>query len=183
MMRWMRGMVVAGVALKLVVFGVWWWTAVARAEKPAKAPEAPAPAADTAGLPAELLDKSRGFRDLLEGVRKRNVALDQREQTLTARETALRALEKTLTDEVTRLEALNKTVATKTGAVEGGGAATVSKVYESMKAEEAAPILDRLDDATVKAILGRMKEKQIGAILAAMKPERAVTLTKSMAGR
>ena len=46
----------------------------------------------------------------------------------------------------------------------------------------AAPIFDRLDDATAKRIFGCMKEKQIGAILAAMNRERAVELTRMLSG-
>ena len=51
-----------------------------------------------------------------------------------------------------------------------------------MRPEEAAPIIDRLDDATATRIFGCMKEKQIGAILAAMNRERAVAVTKALAG-
>ena len=47
---------------------------------------------------------------------------------------------------------------------------------------EAAPILDKMDDSTVKGILGTMKERQIGAILAAMNRDRAVAVTKVLAG-
>jgi flagellar motility protein MotE (MotC chaperone) len=50
-----------------------------------------------------------------------------------------------------------------------------------MRPEDAAPILDRLDDATARSVLGCMKERQIGAILAAMAKDRAVALTKLLA--
>ena len=58
----------------------------------------------------------------------------------------------------------------------------VAKVYASMNPEEAAPILDRLDDATAKTVLGCMKERQIGAILAAMSKDHAVALARLLAG-
>ena len=58
----------------------------------------------------------------------------------------------------------------------------MTKIYQNMRPEEAAPIIDRLDDETARTIFGCMKEKQIGAILAAMRPERAVAVTKALAG-
>ena len=166
-MRWLRLSVVAGLVLKGSIIGVWWWTSVARAERPAPA---------ESGVAPDLFEKSRGFRDLLEAVRHRGEELDRREETLAAREMALRALEQTVADEAARLDE----PAAPTAAV--GCGVAVTKIYQSMRAEEAAPIIDRLDDTTAKAIFGCMKEKQIGAILAAMKPERAVALTKALAG-
>jgi len=58
----------------------------------------------------------------------------------------------------------------------------VTRIYQSMRPDEAARIIDRLDDVTVKRIFGCMKEKQIGAILAAMNRDRAVAVTKALAG-
>ena len=171
-MRFARALVLAGLAFKVVVLGAWWWEVV----RPAYA----AKGAEGAGaeVPGDLLGRSRGFRDLLEAVRQRGAELDQREQAVAAREAALKTLEKTIADEVARLESLTKTAGGPGAGPTGVG---VTKVYESMKADEAGPILDRLDDATATAILSRMKEKQIGAILAAMNKDRAVQLTKLLA--
>ena len=184
-MRSVRVAVLAGLLLKVGVLGVWWWD-VARPVYAAKEGEgAPAAAGDQSPVPAELLARSRGFRDLLEAVRQRGAELDHREQAVAAREAALRTLEKVIADEVTRLEGLHGGGSGQGGAPGGAVApgATITKIYESMKAEEAAPILDRLDDTTAKVILGRMKEKQIAAILAAMNRERAVQLTKMLTGQ
>jgi flagellar motility protein MotE (MotC chaperone) len=170
-MRWLRVTVIAGFVLKAVLLGAWWWTSVARAERPAPA---------DAGVTADLFAKSRGFRELLEAVRQRGEELDRREQELVARETALRTLEQTVADAVARPEAPGGAV--QAAASPAGCGVAVTKVYQSMRAEEAAPIMDRLDDATAKTIFGCMKEKQVGAILAAMKPDRAVALTKALAG-
>ena len=72
-------------------------------------------------------------------------------------------------------------VVSPSGETTGCGVA-VTKIYQSMRPEEAAPIIDRLDDATATRIFGCMKEKQIGAILGAMNRERAVAVTKALAG-
>ena len=168
-MRWAR-VVLASLAVKAIILGAWWWTTVARAER----------AVAEAPVAADLFAKSRGFRELLEAVRQRGEELDRREQALATREAALKALEQVLAEEAGRVEA-------GPGGVVAAGATTgcavaLTKIYQSMRPEEAAPIIERLDDATAKQIFGCMKEKQIGAILAAMKRERAVAVTKALAG-
>jgi flagellar motility protein MotE (MotC chaperone) len=59
---------------------------------------------------------------------------------------------------------------------------TVGKIYQSMSPEDAAAILDRLDDATAMSIFAGMRERQIAAILALMDHDRAVALTRALAG-
>lgn len=202
-MRILRLIVAVSLAAKLVVLGTWWTASVVLAEAPA------AQRAD-AGLPKQLLEQSAGFREMLNAVAERNRQLDEREQKLAAREAGLAALEQTVTQEVARLEALTgappepsapgtpgarpKPAATRPPAKPGAAKPTtttaadeervieITRIFETMKAEEAAGILDKADDATLHAVLGRMKERQIGAILAAMNREKAVALTKLLAG-
>ncbi|MFN8542712.1 MAG: hypothetical protein U0807_00655 [Candidatus Binatia bacterium] len=191
-MRLMRLLVLVGLVLKVALAGALWWESTALAEGDAKKAEAKATEGDKGApsdLPvaAELLAKARGFRQLLEAVMARQAELDAREKTLAAREETLKSLEKTVGEQVARLEGMTKTLAKgpgggATGAgVAATGPAGLTKIYETMKAEEAAPILDKMDEATVRDILGRMKEKQIGAILAAMERDRAVAITKALA--
>ena len=168
-MRWVRVGLLAGLAVKAVIVGAWWWTSVARAERPvAEAPVA-----------RDLFAKSRGFRELLEAVRQRGEELDRREQALATREAAVKAMEQALAETAGRVEGGGGAV--PAGETAGCGVA-VTKIYQSMRPEEAAPIIDQLDDATATRIFGCMKEKQIGAILAAMNRERAVAVTKALAG-
>jgi flagellar motility protein MotE (MotC chaperone) len=169
-MRWLRATVVVGIVVKAALVGAWWWTSVARAARPVPA---------ETGVAPELFAKSRGFRELLEAMRQRGEDLDRREQVLGAREAALRTLEQTLAEETARLDAAGGAAPASESV---GCGLAVTKVYQSMRPEEAAAIFDRLDDATAKSIFGCMKERQVGAILAAMKPERAVALTKVLAG-
>jgi flagellar motility protein MotE (MotC chaperone) len=128
---------------------------------------------------AECAVDGHGFRELLETVRTTADELDRREADLRAREAGLTALKKAVTGEVTRLEGVAKTLGV-TGAP--GAGVSITRVYESMRAEDAAPILDRLDDGTLRTVLGRMRERQVGALLAAMSRERAVAVTKAFAG-
>lgn len=135
------------------------------------------PDAATAGT--ECAVDGHGFRELLETVRTKADELDRREADVRAREAGLVALKKALASEVTRLEGVAKTLGV-TGAP--GAGVSITRVYESMRAEEAAPILDRLDDGTLRTLLGRMRERQVGALLAAMNRDKAVAVTKAFAG-
>ena len=180
-MRRVRIAMLIGIVVKAAVIGGWWWTGLAAARS-----ESGTEPAAPAGMPADLFEKSRGFRDILLAVEKRGAELDQREQALGAREAALKELETALGEHVAQLDpAPPPTAAGTPGATAepaaGPCAVVVTKVYASMKPEEAAPLLDRLDDATAKTVLGCMKERQIGAILALMNKDRAVALTKALA--
>ena len=205
--RWLRGLVIASLLVKIAVWGTWWTATVfAEATASGAAPAESPVSAPNAGLPASLLEQSRGFREVLDAVAARQDTLAAKEKALAEREAGLAHLEKAVAQQVAKLEALAgmPTPAlprgggvpaggvAKPGAAAGAGAASaedgsgrgaeVTRIYESMKAEEAAPILDKLDDETLRAILGRMKERQIGAILAAMNRDRAVAFTKLLAG-
>jgi len=115
-MRWVRVGVLAGLAVKAVILGAWWWTSVARAERPvAEAPVAP-----------DLFARSRGFRELLEAVRQRGEELDRREQALATREAAVKALEQALAETAGRVEGGGGAV--PSGETAGCGVA-VTKIY------------------------------------------------------
>ena len=56
----------------------------------------------------------------------------------------------------------------------------IVETYASMKADEAARLLNELADTTVLEILGRMETTHVAKILAAMDPQRAVKVTELM---
>ena len=85
--------------------------------------------------------------------------------------------------EVEEIEKRLESRAKAASAAVAAAAESLAKIYGAMKPAEAAPILDRLDDATVLTIFARMKEKQIGEILPLMSRERAIALTQSLAER
>lgn len=158
---------IAVLVVEVAVIGGRWKTSIAHAARPA---------AD-AGVGPDLFARSRGFRDMLAAMHVRGEELDRRERDLAAREAALRILERIGAEEAMRAEPAGATVR---GDVANGGPA-LAKIYQGMRPEDAAPIIDRLDDATARAILAGMRERQVGAILAAMSRERAVVLTKLLA--
>lgn len=59
----------------------------------------------------------------------------------------------------------------------------LSKLYGSMKPEEAAAVLNNLEDEQVVMILARMDEESAGRVLASLEPRRAARLTQAMIKR
>lgn len=56
----------------------------------------------------------------------------------------------------------------------------LARLYGEMKPDEAVPILNKLDDATVVAILSKMEDSQVAGIMAQFTPDRAARLTQDM---
>jgi flagellar motility protein MotE (MotC chaperone) len=169
----------ASAAVKVIVLGVLWWQGAARAAGGRS--EAPPPAAAPAPPPS-----GRGLREMLAAVAQRNAELDAREKALAEREAALAALEKTIAAAAAAAAPGGAVAQPASGGPPGPAAETpvvaLTKVYETMKPEEAGAILDRLDDTTARMILAHMKERSIGAILAAMSRDRAVEVTRVLGG-
>jgi len=162
----MRTTIWCSVVLGVAILGGWW---AARAAATGTEPRAAAPMIRGAD--------DEGFRKLLDEVRRRTAELDQREREVTERAAALESLEEAVADSLSG----NSTRA----GVEGAGTCRlhggVTRIYENMRPEEAAQILDQLDDETLRVVFARMEPKQIGAIVAAMSRERAVAFTKTLA--
>jgi len=150
------------------------------------------------GPSAEFAEQSKVMHRLLDAIKRRSAELDLREAELVQRETALGAAEEDLDKKIGHLTSLTAKAggdsAPAAAAPRGRGAAAAAapipssmdqlgRIYGTMKAEEAAPLLDRLDDETVRAIFSHMKQKEISAILPLMKPEKAVALTRLLGGR
>ena len=196
--RRLRWVIALALALKLVALASSWRGApgavgAALAEDtpetaaPALAVVKPRPAESagehgTAGAHASATD----VESMLEALSRRQAELDQREKALAAREDKLALYEKDVTEKIVRLEQVGKTLKDelkRTHAASDEAADSLAKVYGAMKPAEAAPILDQLDETTALRILTRMKEKQVGEILPLMTRERAIGLTRSLAGR
>ena len=154
------------------------------AVKPPQADEARA----TGGAKGERKERASGaeLKSMLEELTRRQGELEERERAVTAREEKLALYEKDVTEKLAHLEQVGKSLKEelkRSSATSDEAAASLAKVYGAMKPAEAAPILDQLDEATALRILTRMKEKQVGEILPLMTRERAIVLTRSLAGR
>lgn len=203
--RGLRWIVAVLAALKLAAISVSWLGVDAPVAAPAIAADAPAPPAEAAPAlavkPPPVSDAASGekgsgdrkerasaadLKSMLEELSRRQAELDRREKAVAAREEKLALYEKDVTDKIAQLEQVGKTLKDelkKSNAASDEAAASLAKVYGAMKPAEAAPILDQLDEATALRILTRMKEKQVGEILPLMTRDRAIVLTRSLAGR
>lgn len=181
MMRRLGALALASAVVKVIVLGALWWQSAARAA----GGRSEAPPADAAPAP-EAPAQGRGLREMLAAIARRNAELDAREQALAEREAALAALEKTIAAAAAAAGPGGAGARPASGGPPGAAAeppvVALTKVYETMKPEEAGAILDRLDDATARMILAHMKERSIGAILAAMSRDRAVEVTRVLGG-
>ena len=110
-------------------------------------------------------------------MRRRTAELEQREREVTERAAALESLEEAVAESLSGTPRVPASQDVGSCRLHGG----VTRIYENMRPEEAAQILDQLDDETLRVVFARMEPKQIGAIVAAMSRERAVAFTKTLA--
>ncbi len=158
--------------------------AVARLAAPAAVPKpvcAPTAAelAKQAGLsPAEL--------QVLQSLGTRRGQLDQRENDLSTQLALMAAAEAKLDAKITALNGLKSQVSgllNQTTAKEAAEVDRLVKVFEGMKAKDAAPRLVLLDDSVRLPIAAKMKERALSAVIAQMPPPEAKRLTEALARR
>jgi flagellar motility protein MotE (MotC chaperone) len=171
-MRTMQSLTARGLVLGVAILGGWWASrAAATSGTIGTGKESVADATAITGPDDD------GFRRLLEDVRRRTVELDQREREVTERTAALESLEEAVAESLGDLQGKDGLQAAGSCRLRGG----VTRIYESMRPEEAAQILDQLDDETLRVVFSRMDPKQIASIMASMSRERAVAFTKTLA--
>jgi flagellar motility protein MotE (MotC chaperone) len=152
--------------------------------EPEAGPETPRPQA--ASLPDEELDAPtmaavERLASELVGYRS---SLDGRERLLAAREAVLTALETRVVEQVERLEAASaelKRTAGEASAEERARIAQLVKVYEAMKAKNAAAIFDPMPLELLLPIVRGMRETKVAAVVAEMDPAKARALTVELA--
>ncbi|MCR5879075.1 MotE family protein [Phenylobacterium sp. J367] len=152
--------------------------AAAAARGAACAPTA-AELAKQAGLsPAEL--------QVLQSLGTRRGELDQRENALDTQIALLAAAEAKLDAKMKALNGLKGEVQGLLIQADNKEAAEIDrlvKVFEGMKAKDAAPRMVLLDDSVRIPVAAKMKERALSAILAAMPPAEAKRLTEALAKR
>jgi flagellar motility protein MotE (MotC chaperone) len=146
--------------------------------KPVCAPTA-AELAKQAGLsPAEL--------QVLQSLGARRGQLDQRESDLNTQLALMAAAEAKLDAKLKALNGLKGEIQgllVQTDAKQAAEIDRLVKVFEGMKAKDAAPRLASLDDNVRIPIAAKMKERSLSAIVAQMPPAQAKDLTEKLARR
>ncbi len=188
-----RAAVATALVAKVAAVGAWYASGLstffgpARAEATASEPKTPERGG--AGVEQSARATAPGakppdVRALIDAITRRQAELDARERELAAREERLKLFEQDVTAKVASLEEIEKRLQVRSksasAALDAAGE-SLAKVYGAMKPGEAAPLLERLDEATVLTIFTKMKEKQIGEILPLMSKEKAITLTQALA--
>lgn len=135
--------------------------------------------AKQAGLsPAEL--------QVLQSLGARRGQLDQRESDLNTQLALMAAAEAKVDAKIKSLNALKSEVQGLLNQTDAKQAAEIDrlvKVFEGMKAKDAAPRLMLLDDNVRLPIAAKMKERSLSAIVAAMPAAEAKKLTEGLARR
>ena len=117
---------------------------------------------------------------LFEDLTKRRKDVETKERELIMREALLQAAEQELSQKFRELNSLRAEIETlleKQSKEEEDRFASLVKIYEGMKAKDAARIFNTLDMKVLLSVLVRMSERKSAPIIAAMNDERARTVT------
>ncbi len=124
--------------------------------------------------------------DVLQKLSERRKKLEELERAMQMREDLLKASEDRIVRRVDELKSLEDKIGGATKAKEEAKTkelVDLVKMYESMKAKDAARVFDKLD-ITLAADLGRqMNPKKLGDIVAKMSADQAEKLTVELANR
>jgi flagellar motility protein MotE (MotC chaperone) len=115
---------------------------------------------------------------------RHRAALAERERRLVLREAVMASVETRIGEQLARLDGLKGELERLTGALEAEEQAKITqlvKVYEAMKAKNAAAIFDPMALDLLLPIVRGMRETKVAAIVAEMDPAKARALTAELA--
>ncbi len=118
--------------------------------------------------------------DLLQQLAERRENLDSRERELDIQGALLQAAETRIGKKVKELKTLQAAIAKLIKTYDDQQDAklqSVVKIYENMKAKDAARIFEELDMDTLLMVAERMKERKLAPIMAKMDPTKATEIT------
>lgn len=127
-----------------------------------------------------------GERALLERLQERRQELDSRARELDVRESLLQNAEKQLEGRIGELKAIEERIKAASEKKDDGEQEKLKslvKMYEVMKAKDAARIFDRLDMKVLLDVASLMNPRQMSDILAQMTPANAEKVTVELANR
>ena len=122
--------------------------------------------------------------ELFSDLSKRRKDLEAKDKELAMREALLKAAQAELqqkTQELTTIKADIEALLKQQTEQEDKRISSLVKIYEGMKAKDAARIFDSLDMDVLLQVLTRMSERKSAPILAAMDAEKARTVTIKLA--
>ncbi len=122
--------------------------------------------------------------ELFTDLSKRRKDLEAKEKELTMREALLKAAQTELEQKTTELNTIKADIEEllkKQTEQEDKRIASLVKIYEGMKAKDAARIFDSLEMDVLMQVMTKMSERKSAPILAAMDPEKARSVTIMLA--
>jgi len=122
--------------------------------------------------------------ELFEDLAKRRKDIEAKEKELAMREALLKTATSELEqkyDELTALKTDIEALLVKQTEQEDKRIASLVKIYEGMKAKDAARIFDTLDMDVLLQVVTKMSERKTAPIIAAMNPDRARNITIMLA--
>lgn len=144
-----------------------------------EAPPAPAPTQWT-DAQDEAFENSGVQAELFEDLSQRRKDIEKKEKELAMRDALLKAAELELEQKFGELESLKSEIEVllkKQSEEEEARINSLVKIYEGMKAKDAARIFNTLETEVLLSVLGRMSERKSAPIIAAMEPDRARSVT------
>ena len=123
---------------------------------------------------------------ILTSLDARRAELEKKNQQIDEREKELEKRDREFAGRMTELRELSnrlKLDREKTEKKQTAQLTQLANVYNSMNPNEAAQLLDQLDEVTSLSLLEHMSEKRIGQILPLMSPERALGMTRLLSGK
>lgn len=123
---------------------------------------------------------------ILQRLAERRKQIEQREKELETRELLLKATEDKLDKRVDELKSIENKIGATVDKKEDEKARELGnlvKMYESMKAKDAARVFDRLDTKLLVDIARQMNPKKLGDVVSKMSPDVAEKLTVELASR
>ena len=124
--------------------------------------------------------------EVLQKLSQRRDALDAREHEIDLRANLLAATEKRIEGKLAELKKIQAEISGLLKQHDNEQQAKLRnlvKIYENMKAKDAAAIFEKLDLPIVLDVIEGMRVQKSGAILAQMDPSRAKTVTAALAER
>lgn len=124
--------------------------------------------------------------EILQKLAERRKLLEERERQLQMREDLLQASEGRITKRIDELKGLEEQIGGAAKAKEEAKSqelVDLVKMYEAMKAKDAARVFDKLDIALLADIARQMNPKKLGDVVAKMLPDQAEKLTVELANR
>lgn len=110
-------------------------------------------------------------------------ALERRQADLDRREAELHRLEQALNEKLLNMQAMEARIQTmlkEAQTLKDDKMRHLVDVYTNMKAQQAAQVLETLDERTAVRILAGMRGRQAGEILTYVKPEKAARLSEML---